>query len=271
MRGNFSIYKVAMNNYKKEEIGHYDKLAREWREKSTNKETARTDIEKIDVMKMTSYQFVYELLKKYAPNKKVLDYGCGHGMHATEIAKMGANEIIGIDLSEESLKIAKNRAGREGIAQKIKFIKMDAEKLEFPNNSFDIVFDGGTFSSIDISKGLPEIARVLKPNGYLIGIETLGHHPLANLKRRLNRKHGVRTNWATAHIMKMKDFKLAKQYFDIKERYFFHFLSLMALPFKNLPGGSILVKITETIDKIVFLLFPFLKRYGFKTVFVLQK
>lgn len=271
MRGDFLVYKVAMNNYKKEEIEHYDKLAAEWQEKATNKETARIDIEKIDVMKMASYQFLYELLKKYAPGKKVLDYGCGHGMHATEIAKIGATEVIGVDLSEKSLNIAEERAKKEGLSEKIKFIKMDAEKLEFPENSFDIVFDGGTFSSIDISKGLPEIARVLKTGGYLIGIETLGHHPLANLKRRLNKKRGIRTDWAASHIMKMKDFKLARQYFDVIEIRFFHFVSLTAIPFQNFPGGSILIKFTETIDKIIFALLPFLKRYGFKTVFVLQK
>ena len=261
-----------MEEYKQKEIKHYDTLAKEWREKtSKNRIGFSTDVEHIDVMKMSSYQFLYNLLPQYVTGKSVLDYGCGHGMHTTEIAKMGAREIIGIDLSEESLKIAEKRVQDEKLGNKAKFIAMDAEKLEFPENSFDIVFDGGAFSSIDINKAFPEIARVLKPGGFLIGIETLAHHPLANLKRRLNRRCGVRTDWAASHIMKINDFKTANQYFNAVEIRFFHFISLVAIPFQNLPGGSLFVKIMNNIDKIIFLLFPFLKRYGFKSVFILIK
>jgi len=261
-----------MEEYKQKEIKHYDTLAKEWREKtSKNRIGFSTDVEHIDVMKMSSYQFLYNLLPQYVTGKSVLDYGCGHGMHTTEIAKMGAREVTGIDLSEESLKIAEKRVQDEKLGNKAKFIAMDAEKLEFPENSFDIVFDGGAFSSIDINKAFPEIARVLKPGGFLIGIETLAHHPLANLKRRLNRRRGVRTDWAASHIMKMGDFRLAKKYFTIKNAYFFHFLSLIAIPFERFPGGKLFSSLLKIADTILFAIFPLLKRFAFKTVFVFQK
>lgn len=254
---------------KKIEIEHYDKMAREWREKIANskEQIAKYDIELINVMKMSSYQFVYELLEKYVPGKKVLDYGCGHGMHAISIAKMAAKEVIGIDLSEESLKIAEQRANRELLNDRVKFIKMDAEKLELPDNFFDIVFDGGAFSSIDINKAFSETKRVLKPGGCLIGIETLGHNPLTNFKRWLNKKGGRRTEWAASHIMKIKDFKLARQYFKTIDVHFFHLTSIIAMPFQNMPAGATLVKIFEGIDKLLLKL-PFIKRFAFKAVFI---
>lgn len=254
-----------MEEYKKKEIAHYDKIAREWKENPSG------DIEGIDVLDFSSYRKLYELLKKYVPGKHVLDYGCGHGMHSVAIAKMGAAEVVGIDLSRESLAIAEARAEKEAIAHKVKFLAMDAEALEFPDNSFDVVFDGGAFSSLDVQKAFPEIKRVLKPNGYLIGIETLGHHPLANLKRWLNKKRGVRTEWAAEHIVKIKDIKTLGEIFAPTEAYFYHFISLATLPFVNLPGGPILNKLANGADKIIFALFPFLKRYGFKAVFVYQK
>lgn len=260
-----------MEQRKQVEIEHYDKLAKEWQERfDGDKEMlAKGDIEMIDVMKMKSYQFVYDLLKKEILGKQILDYGCGHGMHAVKLIEMGAKEVVGIDLSEESLKIARKRADIERLRDVV-FIKMDAEKLEFPDNSFDIVFDGGTFSSIDINKAFSEISRVLRPGGKLIGIETLGHNPFANVKRWLNKKRGIRTGWAADHIMKMKDYKIADKYFHNQEKYFFHFFSLFAMPFQRFPGGTILVNIFETIDSLL-LKIPFLKRYGFKTVFVLEK
>ncbi len=260
-----------MDLRKEQEIKHYDRLARGWQAKvAAHPELVSLDIETADVMKMSSYQKLYELLKQHVPGKKVLDYGCGHGMHTMQIAKMSAREVIGVDLSEESLKIAEERSMKNEVGN-MKFLKMDAEALEFPDNSFDVVFDGGTFSSIELEKGLQEIQRVLKSGGFLIGIETLGHHPLANLKRWLNKKRGIRTGWAAAHIMKMSDFELAKKYLKLEQINFFHLTSLLAIPFQNLPGGKLIIKFTDALDKILFASFPFLKRYTFKAVFVFRK
>lgn len=261
-----------MEDYKQKEKEHYDALAKEWREQTANtKNLSATDIETIDVMKMPSYQYLYRLLGEYVKGKSVLDYGCGHGMHAVALADRGAREVVGIDLSEESLAIARERAHKAGYDSRITFKSIDAEHLEFPDGRFDVVFDGGTFSSIDVTKALPEIERVLAPGGVLIGIETLGHHPLANLKRWLNRKRGTRTTWAANHIMKMRDLRLAKTYFTPEKLFFFHFISLITIPFARFPGGSLLVRIGEGIDTILFALFPFLKRYAFKIVFVFKK
>ena len=96
---------------------------------------------------------------------------------------------------------------------------MNAEELEFPDNSFDIVIDGGTFSSLRLDVALKEIARILKPEGTVIGIETLGHNPLTNIKRVWNVARGTRTKWAADHIFKMRDLNV-----DVPQRseYDFH-------------------------------------------------
>ena len=153
-----------------------------------------------------SYRHLESLLKKYSAGKTVLDYGCGTGIHSISPIHYGAKYVVGIDISEESLKIAREHARREGVAEKVTFKIMDCEKMEFPDNSFDIILDCGAFSSLDLEYALQELARVLKPDGMLIGIETLGHNPFANLKRRLNHLRGTRTKWAAGHILKMDDY-----------------------------------------------------------------
>jgi len=257
-----------MEERKKEEIEHYDKKAEEWLEKDKKLQTT-TDFEGFDFNLLSSFRFCYQYLKDKCHNKKLLDYGCGNGIHSIFPAKCGV-EVIGIDLSESFLKIAKERAEREGVEDKIRFLKMDCEKMEFPDNSFDIIFDGGTFSSLDFKMAIPELARVLKPEGFLLGIETFGHNPFTNLKRKLNRVMGKRTEWAASHIFQMKDLELVKNYFNKIEVEYFHLISWAAFPFLNLPGGKILLNFLEIIDRGL-LKIHFLRKYAFKVVFIFSQ
>lgn len=164
------------------EIEHYNKKAKEFSKGPTSADLA-------------SFKFAYKLLKENCQDKLVLDYGCGNGVHTIAITEMGAKKVMGIDLSEKSLAIARRAV------PSAEFLKMDCEKMDFPDNHFDVIFDGGTFSSLDLKLAWPELARVLKPSGVLIGVETFGHNPIANLKRKLNKITGKRTGWAVEHIL----------------------------------------------------------------------
>lgn len=257
-----------MEQRKIDEIKYYEEQAKEWL--ADNRENKwKSDFEGFRPTLLSSFSFCYQWLKKNSPRKKVLDYGCGNGVHSIFPAIAGA-EVTGIDLSELSLQIARERAKKEGVKDRVKFIAMDCEKMEFPANSFDIIFDGGTFSSIDLNKAYPELSRVLNPEGLLIGIETFGHNPFTNLKRKINKLTGRRTGWATEHIFKVEDLKKASNYFNKIEVNFFHLISWLAFPFLGLPGGKILLKLLEFADKIL-LKIPFLRKYAFKVVFMFSQ
>lgn len=258
-----------MEDRKKLEIEHYDKQAEEWLKEKFEKDW-KTDFEGFSPTLLSSFKFAYKILGENCQNKKVLDYGCGNGIHSVFPAKMGAEKVTGVDLSESQLKIARERARRENIEKQTEYLVMDCEKMDFPDNSFDVIFDGGTFSSLDFKKALSELARILKPEGFLIGIETFGHNPFTNLKRKINKITGKRTGWAAEHILKMEDLKMVKNYFDKIEPKFFHLISWLTFPLLGLPGGEFLLKILEALDG-VFLKIPFLKKYGFKVVFIFSK
>ncbi len=251
-----------MEERKQKEIEYYDKKAEELLKEG--------DFEGFNPKDLSSFSFCYQWLKENCKGKIILDYGCGNGIHSNFPAKNGAEKVIGIDLSGKSLEIAKERAKREGLGEKIGFIQMDCEKMEFPADTFDIIFDGGTFSSIDIKKAYPELSRVLKPEGFLIGIETFGHNPFTNLKRKINKMSGKRTDWAAEHIFQMKDLKEAKNYFGKIETNYFHLISWLAFPFLGLPGGRHILRMLEFFDKIL-LSIPFLRKYAFKIVFIFSE
>jgi len=257
-----------MDSRKEKEIKYYDKRAEEFLKEDSN-EKWKVDFEGFQPNILSSFSFCYRWLKDKCQNKKILDYGCGNGVHSVLPAREGA-KVFGIDLSASSLKIAKGRARKENVENNTKFIVMDCEKMEFPGNYFDIIFDGGTFSSIDLNKAYPELSRVLKPEGFLIGIETFGHNPFTNLKRKINEITGKRTKWAANHIFKMEDLKRAEDYFKKIEVKYFHLISWLAFPFLAFPGGKILLKILESIEKILFKI-PFLRKYAFKVVFIFSE
>ena len=258
-----------LDQRKQKEAEYYDSHAQKWlRANSGN--SFKGDFEGFVPLSLASYRFCYQQLAGNCSGKTVLDYGCGNGIHAIFLAKTGAEKVIGIDLSEKSLEIAKLVAYKEGVEDKVEFRQMDCEKMSFPDNSFDVVFDGGTFSSLDLDKSFSEIARVLRSDGVLIGIETLGHNPLTNLKRKLNQLVGKRTDWAVSHIFKLADIEKARQYFSETKVSFFHIISWAFFPLLRLPGARVVLKLLEGADEVLFRIKP-LKRYAFKVVFIFSR
>lgn len=256
-----------MEGRKKKEIEFYDKEAE--RESEMNVREAGS-VEGFNPFLLGSYNFLQGLLREKGQGKKILDYGCGSGMHLVWLATIG-REAIGIDLSQKSLEAAKKKLKGGKLKNKVKVLSMDCEEMKFPDNYFDIVFDGGTFSSLDLNKTLPEIHRVLKLDGFLFGIETLGHNPFANLKRIINKLTGKRTEWATEHIFKMEDLKKVEKYFNKTETHFFHLVSFIIFPFLNLRGSKFVLRLLEKIDRFLMSVFPFLRKYSFKIVFIFSE
>jgi len=256
-----------MEERKQKEVEYYDREAEGLSEEVIKEAGSRGEI---NPFLLESYNFLRFLIEEKGKDKKILDYGCGTGIHLRWLAKIG-REVIGIDLSKNSLELAKKRIRKEELGKKAKVLLMDCEKMEFPDNSFDFIFDGATFSSLDLEKVLPELSRVLKPDGFLMGIETLGHNPLTNLKRKLNKLTGRRTQWAAEHIFRIEDLERAEKYFNRVETNFFHLVSWIAFPFLNLHGGKFLLQLFEKIDHFLLFIFPFLQRYSFKIVFIFSQ
>ena len=106
--------------------------------------------------------------------ESILDIATGTGDLAVKFAeKTSATKIIGLDLSEGMLSIARKKVADTELKNKLEFIKGDSEALPFKDNMFDaITVSFGIRNFENLEKGLSEILRVLKPNGLFIILET---------------------------------------------------------------------------------------------------
>lgn len=217
----------------------------------------------------SSRDFVARWLNKRCKDKKVLDYCCGDGNMSLEIAKMGASKVVGIDISNTSIENATRYAIEQGLNKKTKFLVMDAEKMDFNNDFFDIILESGVLHHLDLKKAYAELARVLHPDGACICIEALGNNKIFHLYRK--RTPQVRTAWEAEHILCKKDIESAKEYFNKVEVVgFFHLATLAAVPFRNTFVFNTILNLFEAIDYILLRL-PLLKWQAWQVIFVLSK
>ena len=93
----------------------------------------------------------------------VLEVGCGLGTDGAQFAKAGA-DYTGIDLTDAAVELAKRRF--ELFQLPGTFRVADAERLDFPDNSFDLVYSHGVLHHTpDTAAAVREVHRVLRPGG----------------------------------------------------------------------------------------------------------
>lgn len=117
-------------------------------------------------------------------NYTILDFGCGDGISSVFFSKsMPKSEIHGIDISEESVKVATSRN-----LPKATFKPFDGHHIPYIDGFFDIVLVACVFHHIEFSLHqavVNEIKRVLKPAGRLYIFE---HNPKNPLTRKVVRE-----------------------------------------------------------------------------------
>lgn len=117
------------------------------------------------------------------PGRAVLEYGCGTGSAAFDLAEAGA-EVVAIDISPVAVDHARSEAASRGVSERLSVREMNAESLELPDGSFDLVCGSGILHHLELDRALDEIARVLRPTGAAVFYEPLGHNPVVNAYRR---------------------------------------------------------------------------------------
>ncbi len=98
--------------------------------------------------------------------KHVLEVGCGSGFAVQLFAEAGA-EVTALDLTNWAVETTRARLAAFGLEANVR--PGDGERLEFADDSFDLVFSWGVIHhSADMDRALRELVRVLKPGGGVV-------------------------------------------------------------------------------------------------------
>lgn len=112
--------------------------------------------------------------------KTVLDLGCGYGENCKEFARLGAKQVIGIDISEKMLQIA----NKENSSETVRFLCMSMNDLSSLNQKFDVVLSSLAMHYIeDFDKLIKNIFELLDNGGQFIFSQ---EHPLTTALKKAN-------------------------------------------------------------------------------------
>ena len=111
-------------------------------------------------------------------DERALDVGTGAGAFALALAPL-VRKVIGVDIVPELLAEARKRA-----TENSEFLEGDAEDLQFPTDSFDVVCTARTLHHMPRPEVvLFEMTRVLRPGGVMLVVDQIASNdPLAAIE-----------------------------------------------------------------------------------------
>jgi ubiquinone/menaquinone biosynthesis C-methylase UbiE len=119
--------------------------------------------ERLNEYTREAFQMLPELDKPH-----ILDIGCGSGVPTLELARLSNGQIIGLDIEQSLLDRLARKAEEAGLSYRVTTLKCSMFDLDFPDESFDIIWAEGSIARIGFERGLKEWRRFLKPHGFLV-------------------------------------------------------------------------------------------------------
>jgi len=190
---------------------------------------------------------------------KVLEYGCGRGSAGFDLAASGA-DVTGIDISAVAIAEAEAEAASKGVAAR--FLVMDAHRLDLPDRAFDVACGSGILHHLELETALPEIARVMRPDGFGLFYEPLGTNPVINLYRRLT--PSLRS--ADEHPLVPSDIELARRCFGGVEWEVHTFVALAGALLGRLGPARRITPMLVRFDRWLFRRVPWTRRFAWVVV-----
>lgn len=101
-------------------------------------------------------------------NPKILDLGCGTGIPTLELARISEGEVTALDNDQKALDELNQKISQLKIDKRVKTVKGSLFKLNFPKESFDIIWAEGSIYAVGFERGLRDWRSLIKDQGFLV-------------------------------------------------------------------------------------------------------
>lgn len=166
--------RLDLQELHKKESEFFDDLARR---RSVNLDLEITAETRFPYVSRTGSRAIEEFLGDLS-GKRVLDCGCGTGFVTVLLAKKGAR-VSAFDISPEHVEITRRRVEKNHVADRIERLEtMSLEDMDFPDESFDVVYGGHILHHTRLDLSIPQVFRVLRSPGKAVFVETLATNRL---------------------------------------------------------------------------------------------
>ena len=108
---------------------------------------------------------------------RILDIGCGSGVPTMELARLSNGQVTALDINQTLVNILGRKIEKAGLSDRVKAIRCSMLDMDFPDESFDIIWAEGSIATIGFERGLKEWRRFLKPDGFLAVHDETGNIP----------------------------------------------------------------------------------------------
>lgn len=208
-------------------------------------------------------QLFTRALATSAPQRRVLDVGCGGGQSSREVLELGADYVLGIDVSQSMI----DQAVAGGTSNRLEFrLKSAAEPLD---GAFDLIFGRSVLHHIAFREFLDRAYRDnLAPGGRMVFMEP-GHHPMTVMFHRFVRS----AHTPDESPLGPRDFHWIRSRFTQTRVYAVNFVSFPAgviSTFACSSADNSLMHIADVIDRALAGR-PRLAPYGRQTIIVIDK
>jgi SAM-dependent methyltransferase len=124
----------------------------------------------------------YQMLPRL-DRPRILDIGCGRGGPTLELARLSGGEVIGVDIDRVGLDELAAAAEQAGLSHRVRAVNGSLLSMDFPAESFDIIWSEGSIQFIGFEQGLSEWRHFIKPEGFLVvhAATWLRPHPPAEI------------------------------------------------------------------------------------------
>lgn len=110
----------------------------------------------------------FEILPGLPAHPEILDVGCGSGAQTIALAKLCQGRVTAVDNYPPFLEKVRRRAAAAGISKRVVPVNMSMTALDFPKETFDVIWSEGAIYNMGFRDGLAAWRPLLKPGGYLV-------------------------------------------------------------------------------------------------------